>query len=61
MPPYRYVSRRRLENAKAMLATGKLSLGEIAHRSCFTSQAAFTRAFSRATGITPGEYRRLLR
>jgi AraC family transcriptional regulator len=60
-PPYRYISRRRLENAKSMLAVGKLSLSEIAHRSRFASQASFHRAFRRATGVTPGEYRRLVR
>jgi AraC family transcriptional regulator len=59
--PHRYVSRRRLENAMAMLAVGKLPLCEIALRSCFSSQASFNRAFRRATGMTPGEYRRLVR
>jgi AraC family transcriptional regulator len=61
VPPHRYVSRRRLEHAKAMLAVGKLPLSEIAHRSRFSSQASFSRAFRRATGLTPGEYRRLVR
>jgi AraC family transcriptional regulator len=61
IPPHRYVGRRRLENAMAMLAVGKLSLSDIAHRSCFSSQASFSRAFRRATGMTPGEYRRLAR
>jgi len=61
IPPYRYVSRRRLENAMAMLAVGRLPLSEIAHRSRFSSQASFSRAFRRATGMTPGEYRRLVR
>ncbi len=61
MPPRKYVSQRRLENAMAMLAAGKLSLAEIAHRSCFSSQAAFSRGFRQATGVTPGEYRRLAR
>jgi AraC family transcriptional regulator len=59
--PRRYVSSRRLENAMAMLAIGKLPLSEIAHRSCFSSQASFSRAFRRATGMTPGEYRHLVR
>ncbi len=59
--PYRYVSRRRLERAMAMLADDKLPLHEIAHRSRFSSQASFNRAFRRATGMAPGEYRRLLR
>lgn len=61
LPPGRFVSRRRLENAMAMLAVGKLPLSEIAHRSGFSSQASFSRAFRRATGMTPGEYRRLVR
>lgn len=61
VPPFRYVSRRRLENAMFLLADGTLPLAEIAHRSLFSSQASFNRAFRRATGMTPGEYRRLLR
>ena len=59
-PPHRYVSRRRLEQAMAMLAAGKLPLSEIAHRTRFSSQASFSRAFLRATGMSPGEYRRLV-
>jgi AraC family transcriptional regulator len=56
--PNRYVSRLRLEQAMADVAAGKLSLTQIAFKSGFSSQANFTRAFRRATGITPGEYRR---
>jgi AraC family transcriptional regulator len=59
--PHRYVSQRRLKSAMAMLAIGKLPLSEIAHRSGFSSQASFNRAFRRATGMTPGDYRRLVR
>jgi AraC family transcriptional regulator len=58
MSPHRYVSRLRLENAMAEIAAGKLSLAQIALNARFSSQAAFTRAFVRATGLTPGEYRR---
>jgi AraC family transcriptional regulator len=61
VPPHRYVSQRRLESAKAMLATGRASLSEIALESRFSSQSSFTRAFRRATGMTPAEYRRTLR
>ena len=61
IPPHRHVSRRRLESAKAMIATGRASLGEIAFHCRFSSQSSFTRAFQRATGMTPGEYRRTLR
>jgi AraC family transcriptional regulator len=56
--PHRYVSRLRLENAMAEIAAGRLSLAQIALNARFSSQASFTRAFVRATGMTPGEYRR---
>jgi AraC family transcriptional regulator len=56
--PHRYVSRIRLENAMAELAAGKLPLAEIALNAQFSSQASFTRAFHRATGMTPRAYRR---
>jgi AraC family transcriptional regulator len=56
--PHRYISRVRLESAMAALAMGKLPLAEIAFNAHFSSQASFTRAFHRATGTTPKEYRR---
>ena len=56
--PHRYISRMRLENAMAELAAGKLPLAEIALNAQFSSQASFTRAFHRATGMTPKEYQR---
>jgi AraC family transcriptional regulator len=58
MPPHRYLSRMRLENAMGQLAAGKLPLAEIALNAHFSSQASFTRAFHRATGMTPKEYQR---
>jgi AraC family transcriptional regulator len=58
IPPHRYISRMRLENAMAELAAGKLPLAEIALNAHFSSQASFTRAFHRASGMTPKEYRR---
>jgi len=61
VPPHRYVSQRRLESAKAMIATGRASLSEIALHCRFSSQSSLTRAFRRATGVTPAEYRRTLR
>src|SRR6202790_58487 len=56
--PHRYISRMRLENAMAELAASNLPLAEIALNAQFSSQASFTRAFHRATGMTPKEYRR---
>jgi AraC family transcriptional regulator len=61
VPPHRYVRRRRLENAKAMIATGRASLQEIALDCQFSSQSSFTRAFRRGTGMTPAGYRRAFR
>ena len=61
VPPNRYVSQRRLEAAKVLLASGKASLSEIAFSSQFSSQSGFTRAFKRATGTTPADYRRQVR
>ncbi len=58
VPPHRYVSRLRLEWAMTELATGKLPLAEIALNAQFSSQASFTRAFHRATGMTPKAYQR---
>ncbi len=58
VPPHRYVSQRRLEWAKGMIAAGGTSIAETAFACRFSSQSSFTRAFLRATGMTPAEYRR---
>jgi AraC family transcriptional regulator len=58
MPPHRYVSQRRLEWAKTMIAAGGTSIAEMAFVCGFSSQSSFTRAFRRATGLTPAMYRR---
>jgi AraC family transcriptional regulator len=59
--PQRYVSRMRLEKAMAEIVSGRSSLAQIALNARFSSQTSFTRAFSRATGMTPAEYRRCRR
>jgi len=60
-PPHCYVKGRRLERAKKLLTAGKLSLSEIAFDCQFSSQSSFTRAFRRATGVTPATYKRTIR
>jgi len=52
---------KRLERAKALLIRGDRSLIDIALTLSFSCQANFTRAFRRATGRTPGQYRRSFR
>ncbi len=55
--PSRYLNELRLERAKTLLVLGKAPLVDIALSCCFSSQSNFTRAFRRATGMTPGDYR----
>lgn len=56
--PHRYVSAKRLDRAKTLLASADRSLVDIALTLQFSCQANFTRAFRHATGQTPGQYRR---
>jgi AraC family transcriptional regulator len=56
--PHRYVSARRLERAKELLAQREQPLADIALRLRFSCQPNFTRAFRQATGLTPAQYRR---
>ena len=57
-PPQRYVRRRRFERAKALIAVASTSIARAAFMCGFSSQASFTRAFRKATGMTPAAYRR---
>jgi AraC family transcriptional regulator len=56
--PHRYVVARRIERAKELLKRADRSLLDVAIALNFTTQANFTRAFRRSTGLTPGRYRR---
>jgi AraC family transcriptional regulator len=56
--PYRWLLERRLDHAKALLMTSDLPIADIAIRSGFFDQAAFTRAFGRIVGDSPGRWRR---
>ena len=46
-----------LERAKAELASGELSIGEIARLLGYSHQSAFTRAFERLAGMPPQDFR----
>lgn len=59
--PLRFVTARRVARARALLAAPDLSLAEIAHVCGFADQAHFTHVFRRATGATPGAWRRSIR
>ena len=55
--PHRYLTDRRIDNAKSLIAEGRLALADIAHLCGFSSQTHLTRCFRRIAGTTPGAYR----
>lgn len=57
-PPMHYVGRLRMRLAASLLEEEKLSLAEIAGRLGYQSEAAFSRAFKRYIGVSPGAARR---
>jgi AraC family transcriptional regulator len=60
-PPYRYVLRRRVERAAALLRATDTSISEVALATGFSSQSHFTSAFKQPIGTTPSAYRRRYR
>ncbi len=56
-PPMQYVTRWRMNVAQSMLADGTAALAEIAEELGYRSEAAFSRAFKRETGMAPGAAR----
>ena len=59
-PPHRFLTGRRIERAKSLLADRKLSVTEIGFDIGFSEASAFTSAFHKLTGETPTDYRRSL-
>ncbi len=60
MSPYRWLLQRRIDRAKSLLATSDLPIADIALRSGFSDQTAFTRAFGRVVGDSPARWRRVV-
>jgi AraC-like DNA-binding protein len=56
--PMQYLTRWRLQKAAAMLQRGEIGIAQVASNSGYGSEAAFSKAFKRALGMTPGAYRR---
>lgn len=56
-PPLAYLTRWRMELAARQLRETNDAVGAIAHRVGYTSEFAFSRAFSRLRGRPPGRYR----
>ncbi len=58
MPPMRYLSHWRLQLAAVRLRESPRAIAQIAYEVGYESEAAFSRAFKQAFGITPGKWRR---
>lgn len=58
--PGEYLRACRIEKARRLLAVPGLPLAELAQQVGYCDQSQLTHAFKRATGRTPGEYRRSL-
>lgn len=59
MPPYRWLTERRIEHSKQLLAESPpRALADIALECGFSDQSHFTRTFARLAGATPGTWRR---
>jgi AraC-like DNA-binding protein len=59
VPPHAFVLRLRIERARAMLARG-VDIAQIAQSLGFADQSHLTRVFTRAVGVPPAGYRRLI-
>lgn len=55
--PYAYVTRKRIEKAKRLIAAGQESMLTIALETGFCSQSHFNKVFKSQTGITPKQFR----
>lgn len=53
-----YVNRLRVEQSKALLLTGRMSVQEVGDAVGYGEQSYFIRVFRKQTGVTPGSFRR---
>jgi AraC family transcriptional regulator len=58
LPPHRYMSRLRVEQAKALLANPEMSVTQVGFNLGFSETSSFTTTFRKHTGLTPTAYRR---
>jgi AraC-like DNA-binding protein len=55
--PIEYLARLRMQLAAERLRTSRQSLGQVAEAVGYESEAAFSRAFRRIVGVSPGAWR----
>lgn len=58
-PPHAYMIKMKVERARTLMLTTSESLSQIALACGLVDQAHFCRCFRRATGLTPGAWRRI--
>jgi len=58
LTPHQYLIKQRMERAQALIESRSMNLPEIATASGYTNYAAFSRAFSDYSGISPSRYRK---
>lgn len=59
LPPHTYLTQIRIRKAQAYLAKG-WQIAAAAHETGFVDQSHFTRHFKRITGVTPGQYSKIV-
>ena len=60
LPPHRYLTSRRIEKAKRLLAKPALSVTRVGFDLGFSELSSFTSTFHKLVGVTPTDYRRSL-
>ena len=55
-----FIIRQKIEKVKELLLYNELNLSEIAYRLGYSSSAYLTNQFKKVTGMTPGQFRKLL-
>lgn len=59
--PMNYLSEKRIQNCKELLASTDYSIAEIARLSGFSSQSYFSQSFRKSCGMSAGAYRKSVR
>jgi AraC-like DNA-binding protein len=59
--PSRYIEETKIERAKTLLATSKLTMKQIAHQAGYSTASYFSSKFHQLTGLTPSAFRRQAR
>lgn len=58
--PLQYILQLKIEKSKELISLGEKSLTEVAYEMGFSSQSHFINQFKKATGITPGQYKKTI-